>query len=270
MRASRVEPNTTLKGGKTLTALRNPLGKAFVVAQVALSLLLLVGAGLFTRTLIKLQSIPSGFNQENAMLFQVDSSATGYKGEDPKLPALLSEVEDKVRAIPGVQAASFAFIVFNQGFWTGPAWTREPNSLNDDNRTIRNNIVGQDFFAAMGLQIVQGRGFGPQDTKSSQRVAVISESMAQRFFPNGSPLGKRFGSDGPKSTELIEVIGVVKDAKYGNLTEKFMPMAFIRTRSCRTHSAILSCAFRDRRVWLFHRSGKQFEASIRTFRSTTL
>ena len=184
-----------------------------MVAQVALSLLLLVGAGLFTRTLIKLQSIPSGFNQENAILFQVDTSATGYNTDDPRLPAMLRDVEDKVRAIPGVQAASFAFFVFNQGLWSGPAYTREPNSLTDDNREVRNNVVGQDYFAAMGIPLVQGRGFGPQDTEKSQKVAVISESMAQRFFPSSSPLGKRFGIDGPESTEKIEVIGVVKDAK---------------------------------------------------------
>ena len=226
LRAARVEPNTSLKGGKTLSALRNPLGKAFVVAQVALSLLLLVGAGLFTRTLIKLQSIPTGFNQENAILFRMDTSATGYKSEDPKLPALLSEVENKVKAIPGVQSAAFAFLIFNQGFWTSPAYTREPNSVGDNNRSVRHNIVGADFFAAMGIPLVNGRGFGPQDTKSAQRVAVISESMARRFFPNGSPLGKRFGIDGPESTEKIEVVGVVKDAKYGGLTEQFRPMAY--------------------------------------------
>ena len=228
LRAARVEPNTSLKGGKSgaISALRNPLGKAFVVAQVALSLLLLVGAGLFTRTLIKLQSIPSGFNQENAMLFKVDTSSTGYKSDDPRLPAMLREVEDKVKAVPGVQSASFASFVFAQGFWTTPAYTREANSVTDDTRTVRNNLVGNDFFAAMGLPVVEGRSFGPQDTKTSQKVGVISESMAQRFFPNGSPLGKRFGIDGPESTEKVEVIGVVKDAKYGGLTEQFSPMAY--------------------------------------------
>src|SRR5690349_5933034 len=226
LRASRVEPNTSLKGGKTLNALRNPLGKAFVVAQVSLSLLLLVGAGLFVRTLVKLQHIPSGFKQENAMLFMIDTSATGYTGDDPKLPALLGEVEDKVKQVPGVQAASFAFIIFNQGFWTGAAYTREDNIPEGQNRSLRNNIVGTDFFAAMGLPIVQGRGFGPQDTKSSQKVAVVSESMAQKFFPTGSPVGKHFGIRGPESTEQIEVIGVVKDAKYGSLKESFRPMAF--------------------------------------------
>ena len=228
LRASRIQPNASLKGGKNTapSSLRNPLGKAYVIAQVALSLLLLVGAGLFVRTLINLQSIPSGFNQENVLLFQVDTSATGLKGDDPKMPAMLNEVEDKVKAIPGVQAASFAFITFHQGFWTGPAFTREPGMPEGTSRTIRNNIVGPDFFTVMGLPLLDGRTFGPQDAKTSQRVAVISESMAKHFFPNGSPVGKRFGIDGPKSTEQIEVIGVVKDAKYGTLKEKLSPMAF--------------------------------------------
>jgi predicted permease len=226
LRAARVEPNTSLKGGKTLNALRNPLGKAFVVMQVALSLLLLVGAGLFVRTLVNLQNVPSGFKQENAMLFMVDTSATGIKNDDPKLPALLSEVEDKVKQIPGVQVASFAFIVFNQGFWSVPAYSREDNIPEGQNRSLRNNIVGNDFFTAMGIPFVQGRGFGPQDTKSSQKVAVVTESMVQKFFPTGNPIGKRFGLTGRESTETIEVIGVVKDAKYGNLKESFRPMAF--------------------------------------------
>lgn len=226
LRATRIEPNTTLKGGRTVTALRNPLGKAFVVAQVALSLLLLIGAGLFVRTLVNLQKIPSGFKQENAMLFKIDTSATGLKTDDPKLPALLSEVEQKVKQVPGVQAASFAFIVFNQGFWSGAAYTREDNIPEGQNRSLRNNMVGPDFFAAMGIPFVQGRGFGPQDTKSSQKVAVVTEAMVQKFFPTGNPIGKRFGIQGRESTETIEVIGVVKDAKYGNLKEPFRPMAF--------------------------------------------
>ena len=228
LRASRTEPNSALKGGKTaaLTTLRSPLAKAFVVAQVALSLLLLVGAGLFVRTLINLQRIPSGFNQENAMLFKVDTSATGFKQDDPKLPVLLRDVEEKVKAIPGVQAASFAYFTFHQGSWTSPAYSREQPDFSPDRDSIRNNIVGPDFFTAMGIPLVQGRGFGPQDTEKSQRVAVISESMAQLLFPSGSPVGKRFGIDGPKSTEKIEVIGVVKDAKYEDLTETVSPMAF--------------------------------------------
>jgi predicted permease len=229
LRASRIEPNTSLKGGKstTLSPLKNPLGKAFVIAQVALSLLLLVGAGLFVRTLINLQNIPTGFNQENAMLFQVDTSATGFKAEDdPRLPAMLSEVEDKVRTIPNVQAASFAFFIFHQGQWSSNGYTREDGIAEGQNRALRNNIVGKDFFAAMGIPVLEGRIFGPQDMKDSQKVALVNEAMVRKFFPTGSPVGKRFGIDGPESTEAIEVIGVVKDAKFGSLQEKFTPMAF--------------------------------------------
>ena len=226
LRASRIEPNTSLKAGKTLTALRNPLAKAFVAGQVALSLLLLVGAGLFVRTLINLQNIPSGFNQDHAMLFSVDTSATGYKGDDPRVAPMLQDIEARVKAVPGVQAASFAFFTFNQGLWTGPAYSQEDNIPEARNRTIQNNIVGPDFFAAMGLPLVQGRTFGPQDTPKSQKVAVISELMAQRFFPNGSPVGKRFSIDHPTSKDAIEVIGVVKDAKYVNLKQEFQPIAF--------------------------------------------
>ncbi|HEY3579220.1 MAG TPA: ABC transporter permease, partial [Pyrinomonadaceae bacterium] len=225
LRAARTEPNTSLKN-KTSSALKNPLGKTFVIVQVALSLLLLVGAGLFVRTLINLQNVPTGFNQENAMLFQVDTSVTRYTEDDPRLEALLSDVENSVRAVPGVQAASFASYTFNQGLWSGPAYTNEPNSLTDDTREIRNNIVGQDFFAAMGIPLVLGRTFGPQDTEHSPKVAVISESMAQRFFPNTSPLGKHFRLGDPEPSGDIEVVGVVKDAKYLALTENFAPIAF--------------------------------------------
>jgi len=228
LRAARVEPNSSLKGGKGQghSSLQNPLGKALVVAQVALSLLLLVGAGLFVRTLINIEALPSGFNQENVLLINIDPSATGYKDEDPRLSALLTEVEEKVKTVPGVQAAALSFVVFNQGFWTSPAFTREQNVPEGQSRTIRNNVVGQDFFSVMGIPLLMGRGFGQQDTVKSQKVAVVSESMAQRFFPNSNPLGKRFGVDGPKSLDSIEIVGVVKDAKYGSLTEGLSPMAF--------------------------------------------
>jgi predicted permease len=228
LRASRIEPNASLKSGKStsISPLRNPLGKAFVVGQVALSLLLLVAAGLFVRTLINLQSLPSGFNQENVMLLQIDTSATGYNGDDPRIAGLLRDVEEKVRAVPGVQAAAFAFTTFNQGFWTSPVFTRDWQPAEGQTRVVRHNIVGPDFFTAMGIPLVLGRGFGPQDTPQSQKVAIISESMAQRLFPNVSPLGKHFGLKGPQASEEIEVVGVVKDAKYGTLKEQLKPMAF--------------------------------------------
>src|SRR4030095_11882838 len=118
LRAARIEPNAALKGGKGAAqeTSQSPLGKAFVVAQVALSLVLLVGAGLFVRTLINLQNLPTGFNQQNLLLFRTDPMAIGYKID--QLPPVLREVEERVKEVPGVQGASFVFMSFSQGQWT--------------------------------------------------------------------------------------------------------------------------------------------------------
>ena len=226
LRAAHVEPNNALKSGGrsgTANAFQSPLGKLLVISQVALSLLLLVGAGIFVRTLINLQSLPSGFNVENVIRFEVDPSATGYKEDDPKLPVLLHDIEENVNRVPGVDAAAFSFFVFNQGQWSSLANVSE--DLPEKQRTVRNNVVGVDYFRVMGIPLVSGRNFTNADGANSQKVAIISELMAQRVFPNKSPLGQRF-SIGRSNDESMEVVGVVKDAKYGSLTEETRPMAY--------------------------------------------
>jgi predicted permease len=230
LRASRIEPNASLKGGKGATkgTTQSSFGKALVVAQVALSLLLLVGAGLFIRTLINLQNVNLGFNQESALLFKIDTSASGVK-EGPQFASLMREVETKVETVPGVRAASFSFFIFNQGAWSSRAFTRDRSAAappGGGSRVVLNNVVGQEYFTAMDIPITMGRGFTPRDTDASQQVAVISETMAQRFFPNQSPLGERFGISGPDSGGQIEVVGVVKDAKVMSLTEQPRAMAY--------------------------------------------
>jgi predicted permease len=226
LRASRLEAGSSLKSRTaTKNVFQGPLGKALVIGQVALSLLLLVGAGLFVRTLINLQNIPTGFNEENVMLFDIDTSAPGIKIEDARFTKMLSDVEAKVKAVPGVAASSFSFFVFHQGFWTSPGFTAEVD-LPQGQRTVRNNCVDSEYFNTMGIPVVMGRTFNSFDTEKSQKVAVISESMAQRFFPHGSPVGKHFGIGSPERNNDIEVIGVVKDAKYGVVTEQFRPMAY--------------------------------------------
>jgi predicted permease len=225
LRAARIEPNSSLKVGKgsAQSASRSRFGKALVVAQVALSLLLLVGAGLFVRTLINLQNLPSGFNQQNVMLFYVDTTTTDYKGA--QLNALLREVEERVKATPGVQSASFSAYFFNQGAWTSSMFTRDQNLPEGQRGLVSNKAVGQDYFTTMGIRLLQGRVFGPQDTDKSQQVAVISETTAQRFFPNSSPIGRRFGRL-PERSEQFEIIGVVKDVKDMSLTEEWRPIAY--------------------------------------------
>jgi predicted permease len=227
LRATKVELNTALKDGRGEAAMtRSLIGKALVVAQVALSLLVLVGAGLFVRSLINLRNVDTGFDQRNVLLVQLMTDSVGYKEDDPNLTNLYREVEEKLSAIPGVRAASFSIFSFNQGSMFFPILVPGGAPPVGGNPVILNNVVGPGFFKAMNLPLISGRPFGPQDTKTSPRVAVISEEMARRFFPNESPLGKRYREGTSGEGNEIEVIGVVKDAKYRSLDEEARPMAY--------------------------------------------
>jgi predicted permease len=228
IRASRIEPLSSLQGNRATTpaATRIPLGKALMVSQVALSLLLLAGAGLFVRTLINLQSVDLGFNRRNALLFQLETNSSGFQA-DAQLANLYRQIEERVKAIPGVQAASFSASVFDQGVWVGTVSPRGPGPDGVSEGEADNNAVGAGFFKAMGLSLLQGREFGPQDTAASPKVAVINESLARRFFPGSAPVGKRFGwTDSRNPSEDIEVIGVVKDFREQGPLEKSRPMAY--------------------------------------------
>jgi predicted permease len=227
LRASRVELSASLRSNRASSSpmTRSLLGKTLLASQVALSLLLLVGAGLFVRTLVNLQRVDTGFNQDHVLLFQIDTDSIGYK-EDSRLVKLYKDVEEKVSLIPGVHAASFSMFAFNQGGWTSPASTRGDSSSARTEQRVRHNSVGPDFFSAMGLPLLSGRSFGAQDTETSPKVAVISEALADRLFPGASALGKRFGRGGPAHSEDIEVVGVVKDAKYEDLMEEQRAMAY--------------------------------------------
>src|SRR5215813_2917085 len=227
LRATKFDLNPSLKEGRGDAAMtRSLLGKALVVSQVALSLLVLVGAGLFVRSLINLRNVDTGFNQHNVILFQPATDSVGYKDDDPRLRTLYREVEEKVTAIPGVRAASFSLFSFNQGGWNNPITLQGGAPPVEGNPSIFNNVVGPGFFTAMNLPLILGRPFSAQDTKTSPKVAVISEEMARRFFPQTSPVGKRYRMGTSGTGEEIEVIGVVKDSKYRSLSEKPQPMFY--------------------------------------------
>jgi len=220
LRATRMECGLELKEGKgsAPAQARSGLARALLVGQVALSLSLLTGAGLFLRTLVNLTSMDTGFTKENVLLFQVDESSAGYK-EDPRLLALYEEIERRVGALPGVRAAAFSFFTFNQGGWNDHINTAKP--LESGDRNVSHNVVGPAYFATMGIPLLTGRTFGAQDTDASTKVAVVNETLAKRYFPGQSPIGQRFHIGGPDSgpENEREIIGVVKDAKYENLRE---------------------------------------------------
>ena len=215
-RATRLELTGALKDGRgTGSRTRSPLARILVISQVAFSLVLVVGAGLFLRSLINLIRVDTGFNKDNVLRLQVDASSAGYKSDDPRLRSLYQQIEARVGALPDVRAASFSMSTFHEGTWDTSVFTAgdPPEQIND----VVHNTVGNGYFATMQIPLLAGRTFGPQDTPTSQKVTVISERMARTLFPKGSPVGRHFGMEDPKNANDIEVIGVVKNVKFHDL-----------------------------------------------------
>jgi predicted permease len=232
LRATGFEFTPALKDGRgsSTASARGALARSLIVGQIALSVLLLVVAGLFLRSLIHLTSIDTGFDKQNVLLFSLDSSTADLPHGTPdeiRSVHLQEQIESRVQALPGVQSDGFAFFTFNQGGWSDLVLFQGiPRTPGNAQETFF-NIVGNGFFPTMGIPLIAGRTFNSQDTQNSPKVAVINQSMARRFFPNGSAIGQRFAvGETPDHPGEIEVIGVVKDAKYTALDEGSLMAAY--------------------------------------------
>jgi predicted permease len=223
-RATKLQLTDSLKEGRGAVGAgaKSPLAKALVVSQIAFSLVLLAGAGLFLHSLKNLSSVDTGFDREGVLRLETDATSVGYKEEDYHLTRLYQQIEEQIRALPGVTAASYSLFTFNEGSWNNPVSVPGYVSA-DSHRDVHHNVVGTDYFATMGIPFLAGRGFGPQDTATSTKVAVIGETMARTMFPEGSPIGHRYNRGDDKN---IEVIGVVKDVKVNSLQEDPQPVDY--------------------------------------------
>jgi predicted permease len=219
-RATRLHLTDSLKEGRGSSSVgaRNALAKILVISQVALSLILTVGAGLFLRSLVNLNHIDPGFHRENVLRLQVETDAIGYKEDDPRLNALYQQIESHVSALPGVKAASFSAFTFREGSWSDAMIV--PGMPNNENIAVHQNVVGNGYFDTMQIPLIAGRTFTTADTATSQRVAVISEHIAKTLFPPGNPIGRHFDIGTNKPERDFEVIGIVKDVKFRSLQEK--------------------------------------------------
>jgi predicted permease len=218
-RATKFELSGSLKEGRGAAATGNksPLGKMLVISQVTFSLVLLMGASLFLRSLVNLNRVDMGFDKENVLRLGIDAGSAGYKADDPKIKGLYREIEERVAALPGVHAASFSFFTFHEGSWNSHIVI--PGYQVDRNINVKHNVVGNSYFAAMRIPLLAGRSFGPQDTATSQKVAIISEHTARAMFPPGSPIGRHYFIGDPKDGNDREVIGIAKDVKFDSVDE---------------------------------------------------
>jgi predicted permease len=220
IRATNIQLTNALKDGRgpQVAGTRNPLARALVVSQVALSLVLMVGAGLFLRSLVNLNEIDAGFNKENVLRLEIDASSAGYIAGEPREVALNQQIEERVSALPNVKAASFSAFTFHEGSWGSNVLV--PGMNDDRDNDVKHNVVGDGYFATMQIPMLAGRNFSTSDTSTSQHVAIISEHMAKTLFAPGNPIGRHYGLGDDKPENDLTVIGVAKDVKFHNLTEE--------------------------------------------------
>jgi predicted permease len=203
---------------------RISLSHALVVGQIAISLLMLVAAGLFVRTLSNLQSIELGFNRQNVLLFQLDARKAGHK--DPEIAAFYADLRKRFSAIPGVRSASLAqdsLIDASHGMPIA-VYGAPPNPAN------RYLTVGPGFFRTMEIPILAGRDFEESDRPGSRAVAVINQVFAKANFGGRNPVGQHLilrNGEGERLARDMEIVGVSRNARYGGLTRVIPPVVYM-------------------------------------------
>lgn len=191
-----------------------PLRKALVAAQVALSFLLLAGAGLFVRTLANLRQADPGFRDiGNLITFQVNPALSGYSPK--RQQEFYNRALDAIRSLPGVRSAGYAMDPVLHG--SGAVWDNtisvEDNAGNyRENAVVLTNGVSPAYFETMGVRVSEGRDFDGRDAAGRVQSAIVNRAFARRFFPGRSPLGKHLRFGGPLAGPAIEIVGVVQDS----------------------------------------------------------
>jgi predicted permease len=201
------------------------LGSALIVAQVALSVVVLTGAGLLVRTLANLRNIDPGFDTHNVLLFGVNPKLTGY-GND-RIQTLYSELQTRLASMPGVISASYSSdTLLSAGQWTsGIHIEGQPEKTTVETDML---AVGPSFFETMRLPLLNGRTFAASDLRSTQAVAIVNQTFVRRFLEGRNPIGLRLGGTTPSGNKVErEIVGVVADAKYDDLRKPLEPTAYI-------------------------------------------
>lgn len=204
---------------------RLPLGRTLLVAQIALSLVLVASAGLFVRTFRNFLTIDPGFSADEVVVARIDVLAAGYT--DEQLPALNDRLLAAARAVPGVRSAALSWLVLGGGGRSTSGFTVPGKTFAAGRNTGQTNFVTPEFFRTVGMTLVRGREFTEADRKEVQTVIIVSERTARDFFGTLDVVGKRIGYG---STPEFEIVGVVRDARVNNIKETprrlvFFPLA---------------------------------------------
>jgi predicted permease len=225
--------------------------KSLVVAQAALSLVLLCAAGLLIQSLRNMQRQDFGFETANRYILHIDPQMAGYK--PAQLAAFYRQLHDTLAAIPGVNRVSFSLYSPMEGDnWSETVYLEgqappPPDTDQNDASWVR---VSDGYFETVGTEVLQGRAITDRDTATSQRVAVVNQSFAKKFFKDESPIGKHFGDLGAKYAGNFEIVGVTEDTQYRQPTRKIPPMFFLSALQSVTYDDPRFVTFEDRSHYL--------------------
>jgi len=212
---------------------RSWTGNALVTAQVSLSLVLLVGAGLFIRTLVNLRSEALGFRPESLLLFQVDATLNGYR--DARLNDFYAQALNRLAAVAGVRSVTLSRWGILGGHRTTdsisvPGYTEQGRG----HVNVHVHYVAPRYFETMGIPLLQGRDVTWRDHEGAPRVAIVNQALALRYFGGAAPVGRRVGPEGG-SADQIEIVGLAADAKFSPLREAAPPTLYLPYRQHRQH-----------------------------------
>ena len=222
---SHSDPAEALRSAGRSTVERTSLPqKSLVVFQVALSVMLLIGAGLLTQSLRNVVNQNFGFEPQGRLIVRVSPALAGYKPD--QLYGLYQQIEQQLAQIPGVRSVSYSAYSPMRGDNWGFYFHIEgrPPSERDGSSF---DVIGPHYFETIGTRLVRGRSIGDQDTPTALKVAVINQAFAKTFFPKQDPIGQHFGFGDASHAGDMEIVGIVQDAKYQSAREPAYPTFFV-------------------------------------------
>ncbi|HEY6289960.1 MAG TPA: ABC transporter permease [Terriglobia bacterium] len=240
LRSTRVSLTSAMKGSQAIEnehRTRFHSRKWIVASQVALSLVLLVAAGLLLRSFAKLATVDIGFDRNNVLLVGADLKTAKIPPDEQLVT--YEQIESRLTALPGVTSVGRSVMTpLSGGTWNNTIHTEWSKAVTGDDALTWFNYVSPGFFDALRMTLLAGREFNTGDTKTSPAVAVVNRTLAHRFFPGLNPIGKTFRIDdvAGKQGPPIEVVGIIKDAKYASLREDIHPTAFFPATQVAEHA----------------------------------
>ena len=233
-RSSRVNVSGTLKeAGRNLTGsgAKIGFGKMLVIAQIAVSIVLLIGAGWFVQTLANLETVNLGYARDKLLIMHVQPISAGYK--EARLAAFYSDLARRLEQTPGVRALTFS----QNGIFSGsesdtPIIVEGYKPAKEQDKDSRFDLIGPDYFSSLGIPMLQGRQISARDNDTAPRVCVVNETFAKFYFPNANPIGRHVTTDFPGIHLTLEIVGVAQDVRdhslRGEINRRFYAAALQR------------------------------------------